>query len=172
MSTKGYTVFAVYEDYNSRRYTTYVEAEGPEEAERKVIGGSAEGLIIAGVVEGRVGSIDCTDATIVPIRGRGYETSVARLTVEYLRVRFPFRCPSCRADLRKADALYQWDYWDHVWHGRLPRVECVAEEGHVGIAVNQDVGARSPTDVSGAVVAAVILCARCKHELWNGYHEA
>jgi hypothetical protein len=172
MNKKGYTVFAVLADYNSRRLSSFVEAETPEEAEQKVIRESADGLIVAGVVEGRVGTVGSRcDAAIVPIQGRGYETSVARLTVTYLRVRFPFRCPSCRADLCKAEALYQWDWWDHVWLGRLPRSEYVAEDDHVGVTVNHDVGARSPTDFSGTVVAAIVQCARCKRELWNGYEE-
>lgn len=173
MNKKGFTVFAVYEDYNSRRYASYVEAETPEEAERKVMRESAEGLLIAGVVEGRVGALgSSSEAGVVPIQGRGYETCVARLSVEYQRFRFPFRCPQCRADLRQPAALYQWDWRDHIWHGRLPRSEYLAEDGHVGISVNEDVGARSPTDFSGTVVAAIVQCARCKRELWNGYREA
>ena len=172
MVMKGYTVFAIYEHDCDQRYTTYVDAATPEDAERKAISEAEATIIVAGVVEGRIKVVDrVSDLAVTPLRGRGYETSVACVNVAYRRVRLPFHCPKCKADLRKADALYQWDWWSHVWHGRLPRREFKAAHGHVGATLNQDIGARQPTDTSGTVVGVIVQCSKCKHEMWNGYDE-
>lgn len=171
---KTYTVFGVMADNADERFCVFVDAHNPKEAEKKAVADTPEEIIIAGVVEGRTPSIDKhEERKVTPIRGRGYETTVARITVSYERIRVPYTCPNCKADLRKPDAVTQWDYWNMFWNGRIPRGE---KEGAYGIALNHNRGAarsngRSPTDMSDTIVAYALHCANCAHALWDGLKE-
>jgi hypothetical protein len=169
---KPFTVFAVREDDTDQRYVTYIEALNPQEAEKKAVREAKSPIIIASVVEGRVKPADrVSDLSVSPIRGRGYETAVARLAIEFVRVRFPLVCPKCKADLRKPDSLFQWDFSDKIWHARMPRGEYKAEKGHVGVTLNRDLGAHQSLDGGLVAVAVVVQCVKCNYALWDGVHE-
>lgn len=164
-----YTVFAIHEDDNSQRYSVHVEAESPEDAEKKAQIDAPVGIVIASVVKGKVAPVDrASNADLTPIHGKGYETEVAQVRVSYLKFRVPFECPGCKQDLRKPESMIQWDYWDYFWEGRIPRG---IFRGDTGIAVNHDKGARTGTGFETTIVAAVLQCNGCKLELWNGYQE-
>lgn len=169
---KDYTVFGVMADDNDERFTIYTNANNPKEAEQNAIAGTPEEIIIAGVVEGRVDAPAggrAEEAKVTPIKGRGFNTVLARVRVSYTKVRLPFTCPNCSADLRKADALTQWDYWNMFWNGRIPRG---AFDGEHGIALDQNRGAaRSPSDMQDTIVAYAVHCSNCVHPLWNGLEE-
>lgn len=163
-----YTVFAVHEDDNDQRYTVPVEATSPEEAERKAIREAPTSIIVAAVVEGAIIPAG-RFATITPIKGRSFEATVARLTFEYVTVRLPARCPGCKADLRKVDALIQWDTADQVWCARIPRSK--PTEARRGLPVNTDLGPHLPPVKHGAVCAFLIQCSTCERLVWNGLYE-
>jgi hypothetical protein len=163
-----YTVFGVYEDDNDQRYTVPVEANSPEEAERKAIRQAPASIIVAAVVAGDIVPADRM-ATISPIKGRSFEATLARLTFEYVTVRLPARCPKCKADLRKEDALLQWDTIDQVWPARIPRGKASGER--FGLPVNTVDGPYSPAKMHGAAYAYLLQCQGCKGLVWNGLYE-
>lgn len=163
-----YTVFAVYEDQKDHRYTAHVEAESPEQAEMLAVQNAPAGILVAGVAAGKIVAEDqAAIPNLTKIRGRGYTTTVAKVHVTFERIKLPLHCPTCKADLRKVDALQQLDVRTYIWAGRLPRETA---EGDRGVPVNYDVGAvlGSPRDDTRGVN---IRCASCTCALWNGFSE-
>lgn len=166
---KIFTVFGIYQDDTDERYTTFVEAATQEDAEKQAVKDAPSDIFVAAVVSGKVEPLDhAGDTNLVPIRGKGYETIVANVKVSYRKIKLPYHCPKCKADLRKHEAVKQWDYWDYSWEGRIPRGEYTSD---YGVAVNQDRGARTPGGMDSTVTAAVLQCNGCEHFLWNGYQE-
>lgn len=162
---KSFTVFGVYQDDNDQRFATMVEAETPEEAEALALREADGDLIVAGVVAGSHQAVDRAPIpSITKIRGRGYHTRVARVHVTYHKLKLPFTCPKCKADLRKQDSLHQEDLSRRPWHGRIPRGEY--EGGH-GVPLNHDRGAGLLIPDVGAI-AYHLSCTKCQFLLWNG----
>ena len=164
-----YTVFGVVEENNDRRYSVHVDAESPEDAEKKAVLQAPVPIIVSGVVKGKVIALDQdSNADLTPVRGKGYLTQVATVRVDYREFNVPFTCPKCKADLHKPESMKQWDYWDYYWEGRVPRG---VFKGDHGIAINHDKGARTGSGFETTIVAVVLQCNHCEHELWNGYKE-
>lgn len=163
-----YTIFGIVEEYKDRTYSVNVDAESPEDAKKKAILEAPFPIIVAGVVKGKVAALDNSNADLTPIRGKGYVTKVATVRVDYRDFNVPFACPKCKADLLKPESLLQWDYWDYYWEGRVPRG---VYKGDHGIAINHDKGARTGKGFETTIIAVVLQCNHCEHELWNGYKE-
>jgi hypothetical protein len=164
-----YTIFGVVEESNDRRYSVHIDAESPEDAEKKAIQEAPVPIIVAGVVKGKVAALDQdSNADLTPVRGKGYVTQVATVRVDYRDFNVPFACPKCKADLLKPESMKQWDYWDYYWEGRVPRG---VYKGDHGIAINHDKGARTGSGFETTIVAVVLQCNHCEYELWNGYKE-
>ena len=164
-----YTVFALRDDDLSKRHTMHVEADSPEDAEKKALLTAPFNIIVSAVVKGRVEALDHATPDVTPINGKGYETQVAQVSVSYRKIRVPLACPGCKADLQQYESVKQWDYWDFFWEGRVPRG---IYKGDNGIAVNHEKGARTGSGFESTIVAVVLICNKCNHELWNGYREA
>ena len=164
----AYTVFALREEDLSKRHTMHVEADSPEDAEKKARLTAPFNLVVSAVVKGRIEALDHTTPDVTPINGKGYETTVAQLTVGYRKIRIPFECPNCKADLHQYESVRQWDYWDYYWEGRIPRG---VYKGDNGIAVNHEKGARTGSGFETTIVAIMLACSACHHELWNGHRE-
>jgi hypothetical protein len=164
-----YTIFAVVEDDVSQRYSVYVDAESPEDAEKKAQAEAPIGIIVACVVKGKVPALDqASNADLTPIHGKGYETQVSLVRVTQRKFHVPLECPMCKQDLRKPESMKQWDYWDYYWEGRVPRG---VFKGDWGIAINHDKGTRTGIGFDTTIVAVVLQCNNCQHLLWNGYKE-
>lgn len=163
---KGFTVFGVLESNVDNRQQIYcAQAQTPEEAEKEA-SRLYPALLVAGVVPGLPPAQKGGLAPIVPIRGAGFETRLAEITVAYRDVKLPTHCPSCREDLRRSDALYQWNTAPSVWLGRLPRS---LKSQIPGIAVSDDLGARDPLNGDIPTIAAIRLqCTKCSLILWDG----
>lgn len=162
-----YTVYAVFEKDNSQRYTAYVDAMSPEDAEKRAAKDANTPIIIAGVVKGYIAPVDAAGRKdVTPLHGRGYETWVSKLTTTSERFRVPFHCPRCRTDLRRADSLKQTDYPVRIWDARLPRG--TGPSDHWGAVINEDQGA-VVTDAEHYVLAVRLACACCGAIIWNGY---
>jgi len=162
-----FTVYAVFEKDNSQRYTAYVDASSPEDAEKRAAKDANAPIIIAGVAKGYIAPVDTASRKdVIPLYGRGYETWVSKLITTSERFRVPFHCPHCRSDLRNADSLEQTDYPVRVWNARLPRGASPSD--HWGAVINEDQGA-AVTDAEHCILAVRLTCARCNAIIWNGY---
>lgn len=165
-SRESYTVYAVFEDDNDQRYTAFIDALSPEDAEKLTIEKAPSSLIIAGVVKGYVSPVDRVGPNnVVPLRGRSYVTLVNQIAITKALCNVPFHCVKCRVDFRKTDSLRQTDYVMRTWGGRIPRRNAPAEAARWGIVVNEDAGAVNAIGMT----AVRLVCASCSHVVWDGY---
>jgi hypothetical protein len=160
---KGFTVFGVHEGNVDHREQVYCkQALTGEDAEVEALR-LYPTLIIAGYAPGPP---PVNLAPITPIRGAGFETPLAEIRATYKLSKLPTNCPGCKSDLRKANALYQWNIAPTVWLGRLPRT---TKSTIPGVAVSDDLGARDPLNGNVPRIAAIRLqCTKCNLLLWDG----
>ncbi len=161
---KGYTVFGVYEGNTEHRECIYVESAETGAAAERYVRELRPDLIIAGIVIGQIKSLDAgKPAPVVPLRGCT-ETRFAKISVTYVTIDMPHRCPQCKSNLTEDGALYQGSYHCQVAVGRIPRTS-----GLIGIAADVDIGGRNPVNVSTpTLVGAYVQCVNCNLLLWNG----
>ena len=161
-----FTIFAVYEEDFDQRYTEHVEAEDAEQAERIAKRDAPADIIVAGVVEGKVLPVDqVEEAKVTPIRGKGFTTSLSRVSVKQEVVKLVLKCPACKTDFHKPDSLNQLDLLSHQTIGRIPRGEY---DGLEGICINEDHAGSRQGHRRGPVTAWHLSCAKCGHVLWDG----
>lgn len=155
---RTWTVFAVYDD-NEQRYSTFIDAPTVAEAERLAKVGADGPIIIAGVVAGRVHSVDATPENVTPIRGAGHAIEVSSVIVSSQPVIIPGRCPHCKADTRRAHALTETNLQYQDWKAHL---------GRDGKKLSHE---RDHTMTVGAMVPTVALrCTVCQHAIWDGVY--
>lgn len=163
---RPYTVFGVHADAHDERVTVFVEANSPEDAEKRAIRDTPDPIIVASVVEGRVLSAGKPDiSNVTKIRGRGFVTEVSMVHVSQHSARLPLRCPQCKADFRAANALETIGLEGMSYLARMPR-----GEDNEALAVNHDSGGRVSHDTDIPVV--ILNCNKCKFTVWDGYHQA
>jgi hypothetical protein len=164
-SRESYTVYAVFEDDNDQRYTAFVDALSPEDAEKRAIEKANSPIIIASVVKGYVYPVDrAGQDNVVPLRGRSYVTWVSQIAIAKTLCNVPFHCAKCRADFRKIDSLRQADYVMRTWGGRIPRRNAPSVEDRWGVVVNEDAGSL----ISVNKTAVRLVCACCGAVVWDG----
>jgi len=155
-----WTVFAVYDD-TEQPFIEYVEAKDKAEARSKALRKANGVILIAGIAPGRISNADVDDLdNVVPIRGKGHAIEVTHVRVTRRKIVVPGRCPKCKQDLRRANALietmldpYQWPA--HLsWNGK-------------DVSHERD-GKRASVPTSIEFVA--LHCMKCGHAIWEGLH--
>lgn len=165
-----YTVYAVFDSDNTQRFTSYVDARCPKEAEKLAEKNAGVTIIIAGVVKGYVAPVDDTvRKDTIPLHGRGHATWVSRLVATSERFMVPRYCPRCRADLRQLDSLQQTNYPARVWDARLPRA--VSDGKSWGAVLNDANGAAVLPNTKYHVPAVRLVCTACRGVIWDGFRD-
>lgn len=158
MAKQMWTVFAVFAD-TEEGFHVYVEAPDVAAAKAKAYRASDSVILIAGVVAGRVDSVEEPTSEVTPLRGRGHAITVASVHVAPRKIIVPSKCPSCRADLRKPRAVVQTDLVGRIWDGHLTKT---------GDAVSAERDHSPRLRVDTTIEAARVRCGACKHSVWDG----
>lgn len=163
-----YTVFAVFEDDPTARYTENVEATSPAAAEQEAIDHAPSPIIVASVVEGKVVPVDrVSDHRVSPLKGTGYKTNVTKVLLRDVPLKLPPKCPGCGADLKKANSISQMDLLAQTCLGHVPRGAHNHTNHRTGVTLN-----RETSDVLHVVEnggAVKLTCEVCDHVLWDGW---
>ena len=154
-----WTVFAVYDD-NEQSFVHFVQAKDVESARSKALRAADGVILIAGIVPGKVQPADEPHENVVPIRGHAHTITVSAIYIVAKEVVLPGRCPTCKADTRRANALVETNYVPRTWHAHL---------SHNGKDISAERGGKS-IDGDKMVETAIIQCAKCRHLIWNGVH--
>lgn len=161
MAKQWWTVFAVYDD-NEQPYIEHVEAKDKAEARSKALRKADGVILIAGIAPGKIvdADVDGLD-NVVPIRGKKHEIEVTHVRVSRRKFMIPGRCPKCKKDLRRANAMIETYLSTHRWAGHL---------SHDGkhFAPERDYAASIVAD--GAFALVMLVCSECKHIIWDGLH--
>ena len=153
-----WTVFAVYAD-TEEGYVEHVQADDVAGAKARAYREAESVILIAGVVAGKVFTVEEPASDVTPLRGRGHAVTVSHVLVTERKVMIPSKCPKCRVDLRKPHAVTQGDLVFRRWTGHLTKT---------GDSVS---GERDQQENSGRgtiIEAAKIRCSMCGSDLWNG----
>jgi hypothetical protein len=153
-----WTVFAVYAD-NEEGYVTHVEAIDVAAAKAKAYREADSVILIAGVVAGKVDSVEEPTSDVTPLRGRGHAITVMSVHAMPRKIVVPSKCPSCRADFRKPRAIIETDLACRMWEGHLTKT---------GDAVSAERDHSPRSRVDSTVEAARVRCSACKSFLWDG----
>jgi hypothetical protein len=160
-SKQWWTVFAVYDD-NEQAYVDHFEAKTWQEARSKALRKAEAVILIAGIVPGKVDSVD-VDSTdnVIPIRGKGHAIEVAHVRITTRKIVIPGRCPGCKKDLRRANALVETYLVAHQWKAHLSHNDKDLSGERDG-TMN-----RIPKQV---IDATRLECGSCGVMVWDGYH--
>lgn len=157
-SKTWWTVFAIYED-TQEGYVTHVEATDVAAAKARAYREAESVILIAGVVEGKVNSVEEPTPDVTPLRGRGHAITVTHVHATTRKVVVPSRCPNCRSDFRKPRAVVQTDLVGRGWDGHLTKR---------GDSVSAEKDHMPQMRIATAVEAVRIRCTACKHSIWDG----
>lgn len=152
-----WTVFAVYDD-DARPFVPFVQAKDVAGALSKALREADGPIRVAGIVPGKVTPVDDDGANVIPIRGRGHSITVTAIVVSEREIVLPGRCPECKADTRRANALLETNHVPRCWHAHL---------SHNGKDLSHERGGRS-IDGSKMIETTQIQCAKCDHLIWDG----
>lgn len=160
-SKQWWTVFAVYDD-NEQSYVDHFEAKTWQEARSKALRKADAVILIAGIVPGKVDSVDVDSVeNVVPIRGKGHAIEVAHVRISTRQLVVPARCPKCKKDLRRANAIVETYLTAHLWKAHLSHNDKDLSGERDG-AMN-----RVPKQV---IDAARLECGACSTTIWDGFH--
>lgn len=159
-STKPYwTVFGVYDD-NEQPFTDHVQASTWQEARSKVLRASDAVILIAGIVPGKVTPVDIDGANeVIPIRGHGHAIEVTSVMITKRQFALPGRCPSCKANTRRAGALVEVNLQYRYWNAHL---------SHSGKELSHERGGKSHD--GDMIETCALRCAQCSHMVWDGIY--
>lgn len=161
MATKQWwTVFAVYDD-NEQPYIEYVEAKDKQDARSKALRKADGVILIAGIAPGKIEDADVEGLdNVVPIRGKAHAIDVTHIRITKRQIVVPGRCPGCKHDLRRANALVETMLDPRQWLAHLaPNGKDVCGERMQG------------KHARGETIEFVALhCANCGHAIWEGRH--
>ena len=156
-----WTVSAVHDD-TQEGYVAFVKAPSAGDARSKALREAPGVINIASIIEGKHKPADDLSDAPTPIHGRGHTVDVAIVTIRVREQHVPMRCPSCKADFRRARALVQVDLIGRSWQGHLP----VSKKINIAAEIDQ-----APTASAVDAVSAVrIRCSKCGHAVWDGLH--
>jgi uncharacterized protein with PIN domain len=98
---------------------------------------------------------------VVPIRGKGHAIEVAHVRIAPRQLIIPGRCPKCKKDLRRANALVETYLTAHQWKAHLSHNDKDLSSERDG----------APSRVPKQVIDAVRLeCSSCDSMIWDGIH--
>lgn len=158
-----FTVFAVYDD-NEQPWTESFEAKDVAEARSKALRKADGVILIAGIVLGKVTPVDIDGLdNIVPIRGKGHAIEVTHVRISKRKFVIPGRCPGCKKDLRRANAMIESFLMGRTWPAHLshngkdlvPERDVITRHGHIGPSYD----------------IVKLTCSDCRHVVWEGLHD-
>ncbi len=114
-----FTVVGAYAD-TKEAYVTQVQTIDSAAAKSAAYR-EADGVVIGlSVFPGRIDALK-EDTKITPLRGPQHAVTVSQVSIVERRISIPSRCPSCRADLRRQQALLCADMTLNFWQGHLTK---------------------------------------------------
>jgi hypothetical protein len=160
-SKQWWTVSAVYDD-NEQSYVDHFEAKTWQDAWKKALH-KADGVIRkSAIFAGKLNAVDFDEAnSVVPIRGKAHTIEVANVRITARHVVVPGRCPKCKKDLRRANALVETYLVAHQWRAHLSHNEqdiSGERDGAIG------------RDDAKIIDAARLACSACGALIWDGFH--
>lgn len=152
MADPWFTVVGAYVD-TKEAYVTQVQAiDGA--AAKSAAYREADGVVIGlSVFPGRINALK-EDTEITPLRGPQHAVTVSQISITEGKVSIPSRCPACRTDLRRPQALLCADMTLNFWQGHLSK-----DNDDIKNERDQQ---RLPSSLRVACVARV-QCAECQH---------
>ena len=151
-----WTVFAVYDD-NDQAFVHFIQAKDCAGARSKALREADGVILIAGIVPGKVQPVDETSG-VIPIRGRGHAIDVTAVYVTTKQIVVPGRCPGCKTDTRRANALIETNFVSRRWNAHL---------SHNGKDISAERGGRS-IDGSKMIETTHLQCSGCSYVIWDG----
>ncbi len=151
-------MFAVYDD-NEQSFVHFVQAKDVENARSKALRAADGVILIAGIVPGKVQPVDEAPPNVIPIRGRGHAIEVSSVVVSKRTVVLPGRCPNCKADTRRANALVEINLQHRYWNAHL---------SHNGKDLAHERGGKSRD--GDMIETCAIRCSQCSHMIWDGLY--
>lgn len=159
-SKQWWTVSAIYDD-TEQSYVDHFEAKTWQEAWKKALH-KADGVICkSAIFAGKLNAVDFEEANnVVPIRGKTHAIEVAHVRLTVRKAMIPGRCPGCKKDLRRANALVETYLIAHQWRAHLSHDD-KSLSGERDGAINR----------TGKTMDAVrIECGACRTMIWDGLH--
>lgn len=159
-STKPYwTIVGVYDD-NKQPFTDCIQASTWQEARQKVLRKAEAVIDIGGIFPGKLTPVDISEhENVIPIRGRGHAIEVTSIVVTKREFMLPARCPSCKADTKRANALVEVNLQHRYWKAHL---------SHTGKDLAHERGGKSHD--GDMIETCAIRCAQCSHMIWDGIY--
>jgi hypothetical protein len=154
-----WTVFGIYDD-NEQPFTDHVEAKTWQDARSKVLRESDAVILIAGIVPGKITPVDIEGGSdVIPIRGKSHVVEVTAVALSKREFALPSRCPSCKANTRRAGSLVEVNLQLRHWSAHL---------SHNGKELSHARGGKSHD--GDMIETCALRCAKCSHMIWDGIH--
>jgi len=156
-----WTVSATYDD-TGESYVEHFEAKTCEGAWKKALHKADAVIRLAGIFEGKIYAVNLHEVqSVVPIRGKTHAIEVANVRITTRKFIIPGRCPGCRKDLRRANALTETYLAAYQWKAHLSHNEKDLSSERDGFT------GRVPGQV---IDAARLVCSACDALIWDGFH--
>ena len=156
-----WTVSATYDD-TGEAYVEHIEAKTWEDAWSKALRKADAVIRKAGIFAGRITAVDVAETeSVVPIRGKNHAIEVANVRITTHKFIIPGRCPGCRKDLRRANALTETYLAAYHWKAHL-------SHNHKDLSTERDgFAGRVPEQV---IDTARLVCSDCGKLIWDGFN--
>lgn len=144
-------------------YSVMVEAKDRPEARTKALDKAEYTANIWFILPGKVKGISVEDLdNVMPIRGKKHEIEVTHVRIARRKFFIPGRCPGCKKDLRRANAMLEKYVVVKTWAGHLSHnnKDFVHERDFVHLRERID----------NTFNTVMLLCSDCKHVIWDGLH--
>jgi hypothetical protein len=155
-----WTVHATYDD-NAESYLGHFEARTWEDAQSKALRSVESPICGIAVFPGKIQAVNIDDKNVVPIRGKGHAIEVTHVRISTRQLIIPARCPKCKKDLRRANAIVETYLTAHQWRAHLSHNEKDLSGERDGAL------ARVPKQV---IDTARLECGACGAMIWDGFH--
>lgn len=165
MANKQWTVFAVYmhDQHEIEPYSLVVDAKTPEEAEAKTKAQAEYVTKVLWILPGKEHKPVIAGTTnVVPIRGKKHEIDVTHVRVARRKFFIPGRCPGCKKDLHRPQAMLEKYIEVKTWAGHL-------SHNNKDFIHERDFKAHLGQD-KGVFETVMLICNDCRHVIWDGLH--